>query len=69
MSPANPAKAKIAAVFVIVLLTVAVFAMGSTALGSAQDGTAASSLVGSGQSQSSDDSAAVSAFKFVCPFH
>ena len=69
MSPANPAKARLAAVFVIVLLTASVFALGFSALGSAQDGTAASGVVGGGQSQANGDNAAVSAFKFVCPFH
>ena len=61
-------KAKIAAIAVIALLTLSVIAVGFSAVGEAQDATA-SSIASAEQERSGEDNAAVSAFKFVCPFH
>ncbi len=61
-------KARIAAIAVIALLSLSVIAIGFSALGEAQDATAASSAP-VGESLESGDNTAVSAFKFVCPFH
>ena len=60
-------KPKFAAIAVIALLTLSVVAVGFSALGEAQDATAASTTAE--PARSGDDNAAVSAFKFVCPFH
>ena len=60
-------RAKIAAIAVIALLTLSVIALGFSALGEAQDATAASTEAE--PAQDGGDNAAVSAFKFVCPFH
>ena len=60
-------KAKVAVISVIALLTLSVFAVAFSALGEAQDVTASSNAVD--QSRNADDNTAVSAFKFVCPFH
>ena len=57
-------KARIAAIAVIVLLTLSVFAVGFSALGEPQDITAAAE-----SGQESGETSAVSTFKFVCPFH
>lgn len=59
-------KAKVAAIAVIGLLTLSVFAIGFTALGEAENSAAASSVT---PATEPGDNAAVSAFKFVCPFH
>ena len=61
-------KARIAAIAVIVLLSLSVVALGFSALGEARDTTAAPSTV-SEEPQGVGDNAAISAFKFVCPFH
>ena len=61
-------KARIAAIAVIALLTLSVVAVGFSALGEAGD-AAASNTQTIGTAQEGDDNAAVSAFKFVCPFH
>ncbi len=61
-------KAKIAAIAVIALLTLSVIAVGFSALGEAQNATAASTASAE-PVRNGDDNAAVSAFKFVCPFH
>ena len=62
-------KARIAAIAVIVLLTLSVFAVvfavGFSALGEPQDITAAAAESG----QESGENSPVSTFKFVCPFH
>ncbi len=58
-------KARIAAIAVIVLVTLSVFAVGFSALGEPQDITAAAAESG----QESGETSAVSTFKFVCPFH
>ena len=60
-------KAKIAAIAVVALLTLSVVAVGALSVGQARDGAAA---VGESRAGADGgDSAAVSAFKFVCPFH
>ena len=60
-------KAKIAAIAVVALLTLSVVAVGALSVGQARDAAA----VGESRMAAADrgDSAAVSAFKFVCPFH
>ena len=61
-------KARVAAIAVIALLTLSVIAVGFSALGEARDATAASTSAAE-PARNEDDNAAVSAFKFVCPFH
>ena len=61
-------KPKIAAIAVIALLTLSVIAVGFSALGETQNATAASTASAE-PGRNGDDNAAVSAFKFVCPFH
>ena len=61
-------QARIAAIAVISLLTLSVIAVGFSALGEAGD-AAASNAQATGTAQDEGDNAAVSAFKFVCPFH
>ena len=63
---ATSMKAKVAAIAVIGLLTLAVFAVGFTALGEAESSAAASPVAPAAEP---GGNAAVSAFKFVCPFH
>ena len=60
-------KARIAVIFVIALLTLSVFAVGFSALGEAQDATAASTTAET--VRNGDVNTAISTFKFVCPFH
>ena len=60
-------KYKIAAIAIIALLTLSVIAVGFSALGEAQDATAASTAAQ--EPAGNGDNVAVSAFKFVCPFH
>ena len=59
-------KAKIAAITIIGLLTLSVIAVGFSAVGDVQSNPS-EPLAQSGQE--TGDTAAVSAFKFVCPFH
>ena len=61
-------KARIAAVAIISLLTLSAIALGYSALGDTQDVTAASTAT-TATTTTEDDNTAVSAFKFVCPFH
>ncbi len=61
-------KAKIAAIAVIGLLTLSVIAVGFSALGETRDGVASNAQAAE-RTQAADENAAVSAFKFVCPFH
>ena len=59
-------KARIAAIAVVLLLTLSVFALGFSALNEARNtGAAGTTTI----TQDGGDNAAVSAFKFVCPFH
>jgi hypothetical protein len=60
-------KARVAAFAVIALLTLSAVAVGFSALGEAQDAAAASTKAT--ERTPEGDNVAVSAFKFVCPFH
>ena len=60
-------KARVAVISVVVLLTLSVFAVGYSALGEAEDVTASSNA--KEESRNGDENAAVTAFRFVCPFH
>ena len=61
-------KARIADVAVITLLTLSVVAVGSSALGETRDAEAANAAAAE-PLQDVGDNAAVSTFKYVCPFH
>ena len=60
-------KARLAVIAVIGLLTLSALALGFSALGDAPD--VAASATAEQTTQAEGDNAAVSAFKFVCPFH
>jgi hypothetical protein len=63
-------RTKFAAIVVVSLLTLSAIAVGASALGPERDATDASSnTISMDSGQVSGDSAAVSTFKFVCPFH
>ena len=60
-------KVRLAAIAVIGLLTLSAIAMGFSALGDAPDVSA--SATAQQTTQVDGDNAAMSTFKFVCPFH
>ena len=60
---------RIAAISVIGLLTLSVIAAGFSALGETQDVTASGTSSAGAALPNDSDNTAVSAFKFVCPFH
>ena len=62
-------RARIAAISVIGLLTLSVIAAGFSALGDTRDATAAATSPAGAPLTNGGDNTAVSAFKFVCPFH
>ena len=62
-------KARIAAIAVISLLTLAVIAVGFSAVGQTRDAAAATDAAATAMAQDGEDNPAVSTFKFVCPFH
>ena len=59
-------KARVAVIAVAGLLTLSVFAIGFTAVSETESSATAAASAPAAQP---DDSAAISAFKFVCPFH
>ena len=59
-------RARFLALLVVVILSVAIIAVGFSALGQTRDSEA---YIVYGESTQADDNSAVSAFKFVCPFH
>ena len=61
-------KARVAAIAVISLLTLSVFAVGASALGDTRDAEASASATAE-PTQNGGDNAALSTFKYVCPFH
>ena len=61
-------KARIAAVAVITLLTLSVIAVGFSELAETRDAEAANASSAE-PTQDGGDNAAVSTFKYVCPFH
>ncbi len=62
-------KARIAAIAVIGLLTLSVIAVGVSAVGETRSATATAAAEPAPGQDVGNDNAAVSAFKFVCPFH
>lgn len=62
-------KPKLAAIAIIGLITLSVFAVGFSALDEARSASASAAVAQSDSSDYGNENAAVSAFKFVCPFH
>ena len=62
-------KPKLAAIAIIGLITLSVFAVGFSALNEAGGASASAAAAQSDAMENGDENAAVSTFKFVCPFH